>query len=442
MKRVVVCSFIWLFCISNHLLSQTYIPFIGRYLNGLPYKYYKIIKVNMHFVNHPKFPNEGFTETGDNLGNTYSGYDYAIDMVNFINAFINTANAGQHLPNGTTGPYQPKSYSFVLDAVYFHQDEECSYPPDINGSLTPCKPFSIEEDSVLNIFLPVKLNGPGSGVAEMATITNPSNYGVCKQLVQADFHSWNAYKEFYRGTLACLWCGYIGVGTTIAHETGHNFTLLHATIDCKCNKIATDPKCGDDGFADTPSAFDMYAAFNRHPGGSVNQNNSGYTCKSYCGWNTFSNDSCSNNLMDYNSGVTLSNEQLRRIHILLEGGYGKDSIEYPLLKAYTVCGSVKNDEIYCNLPESKMAYYGKKVTIGGCTTSPNPITVHGKTASKKIFFTEYIDFIHDVNFKEHTLEQQFTNNFTETTELHPPQGIMPVFDALFCDCTEYIPVKN
>ena len=88
-------------------------------ISGKPIKNYKLVKINMHYINPPK-SNVGFTPTHDNYTTTgYSGYDHALDIINSLNYFKYRVNEPLHLPDSQTLAHQPKQVEFVLDAVYF-----------------------------------------------------------------------------------------------------------------------------------------------------------------------------------------------------------------------------------------------------------------------------------------------------------------------------------
>ncbi len=372
-------------------------------ISGKPIKNYKLVKINMHYINPPK-SNVGFTPTHDNYTTTgYSGYDHALDIINSLNYFKYRVNEPLHLPDSQTLAHQPKQVEFVLDAVYFWEHQEYStmkfiYSPSIIN-------IAIEGDSVINCFFPLyNALVSTSGYATMSiTGTNPYNL---------DANSWQDYIE-YRAGVRSLWDGFVPFTQTLAHELGHCLGLNHTVelASCLANSV--------DDVHDTPSAYDMYQSYNKFPGAQPSN-----VCPR-CAWGTANLPDCSNNQMDYTNGIALSPGQIQRIHIALEGGTYNGNSD-PFIKRYTVCESIKQNKHYCDMPYHKFSFYGKEVKIGGCLDSPYEIIIERKGAAKKIYFAESVDFLQAVDFKNSTLLFEMKSFFPETD---------PILDVLFADCS-------
>lgn len=109
----------------------------------------KLVRVNIHLISKTDSSGQ-FTETGDNLGNTYSGYDFSYDLIQYMQNRMNW-NQPMNLPPNNTTPANSKNWKFILDAVYFIHDDHYYTFPSINTS--NFSTIGHNTDYVFNIFL-------------------------------------------------------------------------------------------------------------------------------------------------------------------------------------------------------------------------------------------------------------------------------------------------
>ena len=76
----------------------------------------EIVRVNMHFMLKSNGTGN-FNALNDGQGNPLSGYQFANDLVNAMNA--RQYNVQMKLPPNNTTAVLNKNYLYVLDAVYF-----------------------------------------------------------------------------------------------------------------------------------------------------------------------------------------------------------------------------------------------------------------------------------------------------------------------------------
>lgn len=80
--------------------------------------------------------------------------------------------------------------------------------------------------------------------------------------------------------------------------------------------------------------------------------------------------------MDYSGGNSLTPCQLNIIHTNLDNG----------LKSYRICDAVKNNINICQLQYPEVSYYGKKISIGGCSSR----IILDKHQKKDVFFSQEV----------------------------------------------------
>ena len=137
MKKIITFCLIVLYCSNLKGQSNYPSPFSdviigsGNSLkSGIDYTSYipnsstsmNYIRVNFHFM--LKSGHTGnFTETSDGVtsNSTYTGYYFAKTIVNTANYRL-SINDKSNLPPGNTIPVLDPKYRFVLDGVYFHED--------------------------------------------------------------------------------------------------------------------------------------------------------------------------------------------------------------------------------------------------------------------------------------------------------------------------------
>jgi hypothetical protein len=314
----------------------------------------KIVRVNFHFM--LKSDGTGnFNEVTDGDGRLKNGYLMAQEFINWINGFCNS-NEALSIPIGNSIQVLNKNYKFILDAVYFDRDNNYynygPYPQNIYGK---------NNMNVMNIYMQHSLDIPGGNASDIST--NPGSKfthirsfwpGYVSQMA-----STNNYVDFQ-----------YAIAKTITHELTHLLTLNHTVLwgggtpcPTNCGTTVANSNC-DDGCADTPTANEIMLANScaKHP---------------HCGFNQSEVLYCSNNLMDYNGGISLTPCQLNKIHSGLEGG----------LKTYLTCEAVKTDLTLTSVGFPNMSYFGKKITVNPST--PIELVTNNKT---EMYFSESVDF--------------------------------------------------
>jgi hypothetical protein len=313
----------------------------------------KYIRVNIHFMLRSDGTGN-FNENNDGAGHNYSGYDFAFDLIDNMN-FFNSYNPQLNIPTGNNIPSLDKNYYYVLDAVYYWNNDNTYNFQTINYYNQ-----GKDKDSVINVFF--SYDG-SNGVNVSGYASSLSQYSKVKYTEIRDV--WEYVMAQYNGSYP-LW--YHPISVTTIHEIGHLLGLSH-TVRWNSSSPCPDG-CGspvnyscDDGCSDTPTAWDIAQANNcsKHPA---------------CGWGRGNDLDCSNNLMDYSGDVALSPCQLNIIHTFIENG----------MNSYTLCKALTSDKQYCTLNYPKISYYGKKVTIGGCTSS-----IVNSNQKFKVYFNEEVE---------------------------------------------------
>ncbi len=310
----------------------------------------KLVRVNFHIVS--KTDSSGhFTETGDNLGSNYNGYQLVYDVFDNMTGKLSW-NQPMNLPLNNSTPAPSKNYKFVLDGIYFVHDNNYYSFPSINSQNLSL--VGHKTDSVLNIFL---TEGTARYGGYAMSINPNSNI---KYTENRDFH--HKYKTWNPND-SIVWL-YDTYASQLNHELTHLLGLSHTVMynsGDTCNSISNINTNCDDGCTDTPTAWDMRAVTGLHP-----------ACKWYHQWTPH----CSSNMMDYAGGNSLTPCQLNIIHTNLDNG----------MKSYKACSAVLQDLTLCNIGYPEITYFGKNITIGTCG---NAITID-KNQRKKICFSQEV----------------------------------------------------
>jgi hypothetical protein len=297
---------------------------------------FKTVRVNFHFMLRSKGTGN-FTETGDNLNNDKTGYTFAKDMIDVMN-FIMSYNQPMNIPPNNTIAVLDKNIGFVLDAVYFHRNDNWSEYP--NG-YTAYNAVGADRTEVMNVFL----TNDNSSVSARGYVINTGQFPVDKFTENTNY--WRRYADFVNGVYPgdqYYWGLSSSSGQTV-HEICHLFGLDHTVLyndgfPCGYNQFC------DDDCTDTPSALSIL----------TDPNNTSMSPPN-CGWQSSTNPWCSSNLMDYNGGNSLSPCQINIVHTGLEAG----------LKSFTSCDAVRTDEILNDIGYPKVSYFGRNVTLGTST---------------------------------------------------------------------------
>jgi hypothetical protein len=299
---------------------------------------FKVIRINYHFALRSNGTGN-FTETGDNLGNSLNGYQFAKDITREMNGSL-SYNIRMNIPPNNMTPINNKNYAYVIDAVYFHRNDAW-FNFSNSGGRALYAAVGADKESVMNIVL-THATGTAGGYASNTSQSSSDKFTENRAYYQR-------YVDFLNQVVPGDQYGWVlhGLYRNTVHELGHLLGLDHTVrypYADQCPTIAfggfVDPTCGD-GCDDTPSAWQITDVLQsgKHPA---------------CGWGTSTMMWCSNNMMDYNDANALTPCQLGIVHAGLEGG----------LKNYKTCEAVKTDNSLCDIGYPKLAYFGKVVTIG------------------------------------------------------------------------------
>lgn len=317
----------------------------------------KLVRINYHFMLRSNGTGN-FTEVDDGDGeNSYTGYDFAEEHTAWMNWFEST-NPKMHLPVGNSTDNPDKNFSYVVDAVYFHRND---------ATFASTGPM-MKSNNVLNIFLVWETNSnytysTGYAVGWSNPNTRPK-YTVIK-------HIWQTWKALVKTNSRTINDFHFIDGRLTHHELAHLYGLSHTMVhnyygtpcESGCSGGVVDLSCGDDGCADTPSAWDI-ACGNGHPA---------------CGWGDEYDPNCTNNMMDYTGGLALTPCQISKVHSSLEGG----------MKSFLVCDAVSQDLDVLDPEYPDVSYYGKKLRIGNDTATLATINAREKM---NFYYSEEVSF--------------------------------------------------
>jgi len=258
--------------------SQGDIPDAVNYIPdaNTPIKY---LRVNIHFIlkeqGTPGYPGN-FTPFSDGNGNSsYTGYDYANDLINMANYRLGF-NTQMRMPPGNSTAVLPRQYRYVLNGVFFHEVNNYYYFPN-----DPPLTYWVNTGEAINVFLNHTCNScGGQGHANMTGYRFVTISGA-----------WEGYLGNDPST--ALWIN----AQTLNHEIGHNLSLFHTMLTNSgiCNNTQ------EDYCSDTPTRGYIITNYGFDP------------C---CGWGGGIN--CTNNMMDYTGEDAITPLQLGRVHWTIE----------------------------------------------------------------------------------------------------------------------------
>ena len=314
-------------------LKSAYIP-----SQSTPIKY---VKVNFHYM-HRIDGSGNFTETDDGNGdNSFNGYMHAMNIVEAANTEFSN-NRQMYLPPGNTTDNPPMRIRFILQGVYFHDDNNTHYDFNSVSGTTLNSNYGI--DNSCNVYI----MGSSSATKEIkgrANLGGGLRYAMTKDL-------WEIYKSN----------GYENIGAdNIIHELCHNFGLVHTMrqSDGDCCDGSPDQAYCDDDCSDTPTWEYIVHTLNEDDP---------------CCWN---GDECSNNIMDYSANrQALTPCQLGRAHETIE-----DYMEAYLLRNHT------SDISICDVGYPTVTHIGKNVTVSGSSCTSQPVKIE-ENESITILFNE------------------------------------------------------
>jgi hypothetical protein len=325
---------------------------------------FRTVRVNYHFILRSNGTGS-FTETGDNLGNSLTGYQFAKDLNSALNYSL-SYNAQMHIPPNNNIPNNTPNYNYVIDAVYFHKNDNW-FNFGSGGLIYDA--VGADKTAVMNIILTESSSIIGYASTVSHTPTDPrytENGGFYKRYLDFINH------VFPGDQYSWVINGYAQIGHELGHLQGLDHTVLYPYAP-PCPTLAhdgfVDPSCGD-GCDDTPSAWHITDVLQngqpsaQHPG--------------RCGWDWQRNKWCSNNMMDYTGQNALTPCQLGIVHGGLNNG----------LRNFATCEAVKTDQTICDLGFPKLAYFGKKINIG---CSGNVATLNGQEEAT-IYFSNEVAF--------------------------------------------------
>jgi hypothetical protein len=327
----------------------------------------RTVRINYHLILRSNGTGN-FTETGDNFGNSLTGYQFLKDITNAMNYSL-SYNSPMQIPPGNTIPNDPPNYKYVIDAIYFHRNDNWF---DFNSGWNVYDLVGSDKTSVMNIILTQgDINRPIYGYAS-TTSHNPTDGRFTENA-----NVYQRYEEFIRRVHpGDHYSWVLNSYAQIAHELGHlqglDHTVMYNGPPDPCPTLShggrVDTVC-DDGCDDTPSAWFITDVLQHGSPAPVHP--------AACGWGWRNDQWCSNNMMDYSGHNALTPCQLRIIHGGLNNG----------LKNFTTCEAVKTDQTICDLGFPKLAYFGKKINIG---CSGNVATLNGQEEANIYFSNEVV----------------------------------------------------
>jgi hypothetical protein len=315
----------------------------------------KNIRFNIHFMLKTNGTGN-FNEINDGLGNSTNGYSIAYDIFNHMKG---KSNWNELTLNGNVFPGLPavvdKKYNYILDAVYFHRDDD-------NFSMFKAIqydfPYEEDENEVINVYFS---HAAGTTIRGQA-------YGGSNQTDIGSIYS--RYTKLITIPSGDTYEGFIHASAfTVMHEIGHLQGLPHTVyVSSTGTKCPVDNPGCDDGILDTPTAYDIvhYPACGLHPAFAWQ---SSYPCNT-------------KNIMDYQGGNALTPMQLVVMH-----NYMEDTSE---LKYYNLCSAVDTNTTIDALAFPKISYYGKEVDVKSSTTGGSVVLAGNEPAD--IYFSSDVEF--------------------------------------------------
>src|SRR5690606_34329664 len=175
----------------------------------------KIIRINFHYMLKSNGTGN-FSEITDGDGRYYSGYDFSRDLLSYMNDQCDI-NPQLNIPTGNSIPNLAKGYKYVLDAVYFHRDNNNYDYQSITASenITPLGRDSYE---VMNIYFTHDIQTMGGSASNISS-TSSNKFIECRAV-------WRSYVEtmqFGNNIEDFKWV----LARLINHELGHLLTLSH-----------------------------------------------------------------------------------------------------------------------------------------------------------------------------------------------------------------------
>lgn len=232
----------------------------------------KNINIIFHFILRSNGTGN-FDETSDGLGNSYSGYERAEDIIAQANTYW-ANNQKQWLPAGNSTPIENTRIRYVLKGTYFHRSDYYYNNGDgffnfsqINNA------YGIDKNSTINVYIIPPATGEGSGVAcGIGTETGDCTSGRSTKI----YEDWGFYQQFGGWSISYT-------AGLLNHEVGHLIGLFHTWDE--------NDQCGDTPFHNNCWEFNP---------GNPNCDN----------WNEISN-----NLMDYNAyAPAVTPCQITKVH--------------------------------------------------------------------------------------------------------------------------------
>jgi len=296
----------------------------------------KYVRVNFHFMLTTSGGNFNTTSDGVSANSQYTGYYVAREMIETANSQL-LMNEQANLPPNNTIPLLTPKYCFVLDGVYFNTDNANYY----YGSSGAVSLYAINSNSVINVFVKGFTNSAGSAHANMSSPCYIEFNGL-----------WEAYKTAADGFAGFIW----REATALVHEAGHNMSLYHTLLTpsgyCDLN--------AEDYCSDTPTGQEMISNYGA-PQMCCQVNGKSKICCGFVERGTY----CSNNIMDYSGLLSLTPQQLGRIHYALS----------TYMLNYNVCKTITNDLNITAFSDNQSLYSGQNVTIPASSISGTSIVV-------------------------------------------------------------------
>lgn len=358
----------------------------------------KIVRLNIYFMQDDNGL-KNFNAQGDGLGNSYSGKDFAYDMVREVNHRYNL-NVKLRIPPNNSIPVNHKDIQFVIEGIYYIRNSrlnrEIDTASDGAGGWLERQPTETDLaaqrlgpiDSVVHVFIHgvgIFPENPSPGVWVFKNTYGGGGWGgpIVKMGSYAKYFSFFASSGINKNhPRDWFWDGEI---KTWEHELGHSLSLSHTVRYnngplCPTIRIfgatTIDTAC-DDGIPnnETPSAWYMTDTLLApiHPGERGDS-----LRKLHPTW-------WSNNMMDYDHQHALSPMQIDLMHYYLtfSGSYTLNGTTIQgNASRWLVESEQRTDKNYCSWIANRIAHYGRRVNLNRLC-SPN-LRVLGGTNRKVI----------------------------------------------------------